>query len=458
MNQKDYIQWIKTHNSDQYVLSEKNADLIQLDTSYAIASVQFSHIEDNTLVEISIITKKDDQTKFYLHFELKEEAHAKKLFEEMIETLIQLKDKKRLRVLLSCSAGLTTSMFAAQLNEAASTLGIDYEFNAVSYLNIYEEAENYDLILIAPQIGYMLERLQKSLPDHLVLQIPTTYFASYNTGETIQFIQKEIEKYYASKQNKKKKKCHCSKCQKRILSIAVQINKEKMRISYRLYDKRILDENLIIKQAYVIQDLYDIIDTLLLKFDHIDIISIATPGIVKDEKHLVDAASGKNIDIEMAFDEKYHIPTYVFNNANAACVGFSLEHPEYHNIIFHSQPFGYGHGGEGIMINNKIINGLNGIAGEIRYYLHRMQLSDDENKLIWNEQGAVEIVTKSLLPSIVTIGPEAVAISSRMTPDMEEIKKKLSSFIPESYLPKFYYIKDIIPYMLDGLAQLANEV
>lgn len=458
MNQEDYMTWIKSHKNNNYTLIEKNDDLIQLDTSYATASVQFSHIEESTLVEISIITKKDDETKFYLHFELKEEAHAHKLFEEMVETLIQLKDEKKVRVLLSCSAGLTTSMFAAQLNEAATTLGIDYEFNAVSYLNIYEEAENYDLILIAPQIGYMLDRLQKSLPEHLVLQIPTTYFASYNTGETIQFIQKELEKYYASKSEKKEKKCHCSKCHNRILSIAIQMNKEIMRISYRLYDKNILDENLIIKQSYVIQDLYDIIDTLLLKYEYIDIISIATPGIVSDEKHYVDAHSGNVIDIEKIIEEKYHIPAYVFNNANAACVGFSLEHPEYHNIIFHSQPFGYGHGGQGIMVNGKVVKGLNGLAGELRYYLHRMQLSDDENKLIWNEQGAVEVVTKSLLPAIVTTGPEAVAISSRMTPDMTEIKKALSSFIPESYLPKFYYVKDIIPYMLDGLAQLANQI
>lgn len=219
MTKQQYQLWILEHQSDDYILERKNEDLIQLDTSYAVASVQFSSIEDNTLVEISIVSKKDERTKFYLHFELKEEEHAKKLFDEMVETLIRLKGEKKVRVLLSCSAGLTTSMFASMLTEATDTLGLDYEFNAVSYMNIYEEADHYDLILIAPQIGYMLNRLRSSLPDHLILQIPTAYFASYNTGETIQFIQKSLNDYCRKKNENKKKICHCKKSQKRILSI-----------------------------------------------------------------------------------------------------------------------------------------------------------------------------------------------------------------------------------------------
>ena len=51
------------------------------------------------------------------------------------------------------------------------------------------------------------------------------------------------------------------------------------------------------------------------------------------------------------------IDVFVYNNANAAVVGFSLEHPEYDNIIFHSQPFGFGVGGQGIISNGKVIRG-----------------------------------------------------------------------------------------------------
>ena len=49
MTKQQYQLWILEHQSDDYILERKNEDLIQLDTSYAVASVQFSSIEDNIL-------------------------------------------------------------------------------------------------------------------------------------------------------------------------------------------------------------------------------------------------------------------------------------------------------------------------------------------------------------------------------------------------------------------------
>ena len=44
-----------------------------------------------------------------------------------------------------------------------------------------------------------------------------------------------------------------------------------------------------------------------------------------------------------------------------------------------------------------------------------------------------------------------------MTPNMEELKEKLSSFIPDEFLPELFYIEDASPYMLDGITQLCME-
>lgn len=62
-------------------------------------------------------------------------------------------------------------------------------------MNIYEEAENHDVILIAPQIGYMLNCLQESITEKPVLQIPKAVFASYDALATIKFIQNELEHF-----------------------------------------------------------------------------------------------------------------------------------------------------------------------------------------------------------------------------------------------------------------------
>lgn len=459
MNTFDFKGWIQTHENDEYRVVVENDHLITLISDYGQAAISFTEIEENTIVEFSITSNKDNSVKFYLHFELKDEDHAKQLYDEMIETLMGLKNAKTVRVLLSCSAGLTTSMFAENLNSTAGMLGFDYQFDAISYMSIYEEAEKYDVILIAPQIGYMLNRLKESILDKPVLQIPTAIFASYDALEAIKYIQNEVEIFYQEKIKEQKHECtHCVEYEKRILSIVVMSSKEQTRIYYRLNEKcEIIDYNMIIKPTMDIYDLYDIIDTVLLKHSYIDVIGIATPGIVKDEKQLKEPIGGRVIDIKADFEDKYGICVFVYNNANAAVVGFSLEHPEYDNIIFHSQPFGYGVGGQGIIADGKVIRGKNGIAGELRYFIRRMQLSDDVSKLPWTQHGAIELVTKSLLPSLSIIGPDAVAISCPMTPDMTEIKNSLASFIDKEFLPEFYYIKDASSYMLSGINKLCVD-
>ena len=204
-------------------------------------------------------------------------------------------------------------------------------------------------------------------------------------------------------------------------------------------------------------DLYDIIDTVLLKHHTIDVIGIATPGIIKDNQHLRSSIDDRNQDIKNEFEKKYHIDVFIYNNANAAVVGFSLEHEEYKNIIFHSQPFGFGVGGQGILVNGQVITGKEGIAGEVRFFLRRMQLSDDCQQLAWSQAGVKELVIKSLLPSISLIGPDAIALYSPMTPDTLEIEKGLLSFVPKEFIPTFYSIKEPWYYMLDGITKLCMD-
>ena len=106
------------------------------------------------------------------------------------------------------------------------------------------------------------------------------------------------------------------------------------------------------------------------------------------------------------------------------------------------------------MCHGQMIQGKNGVAGEVRYFIRRMQFSDDCSKLAWSHAGVLELLTKSLLPSLCIFGPEAVAIYSPMTQDKDEIKEKLRSFLPDDFMPEFYLVKEVSPYMLDGLTKL----
>lgn len=449
----DFRDWILKQVNSEYRIIKENDDVICLETDYGIARIVFTKINDGEIVEFTITSNKDQSVKFYLHFELNDEDHARGLYQELVDSLIALKDNNTLSVLLSCSSGLTTSMFAEQLNSTADLLGLDYHFEAVAYSNIYDNVEDYDMVLIAPQIGYLLKRLKDSLNDHIVEQIPTSAFASYDSMSVIRFIQELLEQ---EKEIEDHSTCCCHENKKRILAISIVNSKKQTTIDYRLYYKgSVIDSNKIIKCKMDINDIYDIVDTILLKHEYLDMIGIASPGIVKDEGVLVNLTKeNEEYEIKKYFEEKYNIDVCIINSANAAAMGFSLENSEYKQVVFLSQPFGFAVGGVGIVVDGKIVNGKNGIAGEVRYFIRRMQLSDDPHKLVRSEQGALEIISKELLPVLVTIGPDVVAISSSMVPNMEELAQKLSSFIPEEFLPKFVYIKNSSSYMLDGITQL----
>ena len=83
----------------------------------------------------------------------------------MLHTLVSLKSKKAIRVVLTCSSALTTSFFAQKLNEAAEVLNLDMSFNAVSIDRIYQEAQNYDVVLLAPQIAFQYAKIKEILKD-----------------------------------------------------------------------------------------------------------------------------------------------------------------------------------------------------------------------------------------------------------------------------------------------------
>jgi cellobiose-specific phosphotransferase system component IIB len=456
----DFRNWILKQESDDYLIENPNKDTFILETDYGKATIRFY---PDDIVEFSITSNKDGEVKYYLHFQLNDEEHAKQLFEEMAAALVSLKNEKTIKVLLSCTSAFTTSYFAEKLNEAAKTLELNYEFNAVPYLNIYEQANDYDVLMLAPQIGYMHKKLAASLPDKPVLQIPTAVFASYDSMKALEFVRDEVEKFKEehAKQSIRLPRPACQiESESIILGIAMITNPAQTKIYYRIIDHgEVVANNLTIKDKIRLSDLEDIISIALSRYPKLDMIGIAVPGIV-DEHRYIDFPTENlyHFDLlEMLYD-KYHIPTVISNSANMGALGFAKAHPEYKNLTFISQPIGFVHGGQGNVVDGKILEGKKGLSGESKFFIKRMQFSDSPNKLCWTEAGMMEIVTKSILPTISILGPEAIAMYSPMTSDMNEVKMTLTSFIPEEYLPEFISVKDPSTYMIDVIIFLTLDI
>ena len=65
------------------------------------------------------------------------------------------------KILLCCSAGMSTSLLVTKMKKEAENQGIDVEINAVA-LELFEENVNkYDIFLLGPQVKFKKTDFQK---------------------------------------------------------------------------------------------------------------------------------------------------------------------------------------------------------------------------------------------------------------------------------------------------------
>ena len=117
------------------------------------------------------------------------------------------------------------------------------------------------------------------------------------------------------KKRKKKRACACKiKEKKRILAIVIMPNRAQSRIYYELYENgQIVDQNLIIKPSTNYEDLNDIIDTILIKYQTIDLIGISTSGIIGPDGIVhMRLANVDNINLKERIEKQIQDPNLCF--------------------------------------------------------------------------------------------------------------------------------------------------
>lgn len=65
------------------------------------------------------------------------------------------------KILLVCSAGMSTSFLVEKMKESAKNKGLEVEINAVAEASTPDYVGNIDVLLLGPQVKY-LESLMKS--------------------------------------------------------------------------------------------------------------------------------------------------------------------------------------------------------------------------------------------------------------------------------------------------------
>jgi len=441
----EYKNWILSFNGDG-IATQDEGEKITLNTPYAVGRVDV-HDLGIVIVELSVTNLADDENKFYLHFELKDLDHAKELFTEMRETLLDLKDKQKLKILLCCTSGMTTGFFREKLNEAAELLSLDCEFNAVPFHKLYEVGFDYNIILLAPQIAYSYQEACQIFQDRLVLKIPPKFFAGYDTAGVLRFVREERENWSTTAEERAIAKALGEiKSDAKILSVVVMPFANQTRIAYRIYEKGepVHAETVIKGKLRVAEDLQDILDTVTCRWKKFDAVGIAVPGIPKNgclelDTNMIDP----KLNLLKLLEDKYHVPIVITNNVNSAVLGYYAQQDKYKNILFLSHPRGYTIPGEGIVINGQLVQGAHNIAGEIKYLLYAAMPQDEWKKHCADLDIVNFYISMSIRAGIAVIDPEVVVVRSEMLPDMEKLKQRLiDDYVREEHLPDFVHVCD----------------
>lgn len=452
-----FKQWILFQQRDSLKISlVDHENVIVIKNRYSESTVCFY---DMGIIEFTVHNLYRNEIEFYLHFQIKNMKHAMELFEEMLESINHLKSKPLLRVLLSCTGGLTTTYFANKINEVVKLLNMDIIVDAVSYSNLYKVGEEYDMILLAPQISYMYAKTREILKNQIVLKTPSAIFAKYDVKQMLAFIEEErnARKTVTLNNHKPMKAKEIKPIGVKTLCLALIRNSKRVHIVYRLYDEKntSLINNEIIKPTLTIQDYYDVIDSMLVLYPEISVIGLCTPGIIREGHICSMGLDGlQEIDIERDFTSKYTQRFSFSNDANTIALGYYSTLDECSSLSFVFQPV-TSYSGMGHIVNHQLLIGHHHIAGEVQYL--PLAYSKDVLDLHHTPEGALEAMAKTIVSIIAFIDPEIIVICCFMITSIEELKREIEKYIPKKYIPKIVSIDYLQEYMLLGTLLLCHQ-
>lgn len=452
---QEYLKWILGQQSSLYSLTESDGR-IHLKTDYAEAVL--TPYADLSIMEFAITDLRTSRVTFYLHFQVQEETHAKKMFHDLTGSLKRMKQARNIQVLLSCTSGLTTGYFAQQLNSAASAQGLDMCFEAVSYDHLYDSGFRYDVIMLAPQIGYLQKEAQAILHDEIVFTIPTEIFASYDASALIERIREEIRRSAGESDASAPERQFEFPSEDTVLTILFEVkhwgllSRDSAPILYRVNEcgRTVLDD-MVIKDwsDLCLDDVENIIDICFRRCPKISAIAISLPFPYYSNGKSLQEYLSASYDLPHYLEERYHCRVLISTHAKMAAGGISLLHPEYHSLCLYYRPIGSDHGTFGAMCSGVMIGSNQPYAGDLAMMPH--SIGGIIGQALHTPAGFRKAVSEDLLQINCMIAPEIIFLCSDMTPDADAIRAELCQHMSESCLPELQCMHDINEHIFLGM-------
>lgn len=142
------------------------------------------------IIEETIRDENDDIT-FYLHFRIMNLASTKKFIQDFIDQFIYCQKPKHIG--MSCSCGITSSVFVEKIQQLSYMMKLPYSFDVVPLYEIENVYPKYDMIILAPQTSYLEPKIKATCrKDCVIMSIDASVFATSNYQQALIMIQETL--------------------------------------------------------------------------------------------------------------------------------------------------------------------------------------------------------------------------------------------------------------------------
>ena len=454
--------WIAEQQPAGCSVSVLDDDHLLIKREGVTGQVNFYAFDDAPeVVELCVTEDASGENRFFLHFELEDLERAEQLFGEMMSALQGGHDGGQRRILLCCTVGMTTSLFAQRLGEAADALSIDYVFEAKGLDEARRQGGNYDAVMLAPQVGYRRREAIDAFPHAVVFEIPPRVFASYDTQSAIRMLADLLGDNLPSASDLSDLRTLRSlsdlvDMHQRVLILSVICRQNVSTIAWRIYSDMELEQTGSVHKLTIgLQDLLDVTSTLRMggvDLDSLDAVGVAVPGAVDFGTVTYGESGLLGCNIEQALAERLGVCVFVDNSANAGAVGCYVSQDCYDSVTLHTQEVGTLVGEQGTVCNGQLLRGRRGMAGELGALnmrllapyaaLDKINTSDPEavrayckQMVAWSSQSMLPVLTILLLANIATAAPDAIYLNYDLVDDVDELRAELVKTLPEELMP-----------------------
>lgn len=88
------------------------------------------------------------------------------------------------KIVLLCSAGMSTSMLVSKMRAAAKDSGKEIEIHAYAMTEASEKAQDADVILLGPQVRFQENYVKEQFPDKTIAVIDMRDYGTMN-GQSV---------------------------------------------------------------------------------------------------------------------------------------------------------------------------------------------------------------------------------------------------------------------------------